>query len=83
MLSRNFPLRMDIIHGILFAKKRRSVAQSKTYSRLEFCKEVGVGVIWEELLTTSKLLCSTHLKIKGIWSLKALKLSILERTLIL
>ena len=40
---------------------------------LEFCEDVEVGVILEELLTTSKLLCSTYLKIKGICSLKALK----------
>ena len=32
-------------------------------------------MIWEEILTTSKLLCSTYLKIKGICSLKALKLN--------
>ena len=40
---------------------------------LEFSEDVGVGAIWEELLTTSKLLCSTYLMIKGICSLKALK----------
>ena len=34
---------------------------------LEF-SEVGRGVIWEELLTTS-FLCSTYLKIKGIYIL--------------
>ena len=34
---------------------------------LEFSEEVRVGEIWEELLTTSKLLCSTylHVHIKG------------------
>ena len=40
---------------------------------IQFSEDVGVGVIWEELLTTSKLLCSTYLKIRGICSLKALK----------
>ena len=38
------------------------------------------GEIWEELLTTSKLLCSTYLKIKGIYSLKALKFKCLKYT---
>ena len=33
-------------------------------------KDVGVGGIWEELLTTSKLLCSTYLKIKEICWMK-------------
>ena len=47
---------------------------------LEFCEDVGVGVIWEELLTTSKLLCSTHLNINGIWLLKALKSKRLKYT---
>ena len=42
---------------------------------LEFCEDIWVGVIWEEILTTSKLLCSTYIKIKGICSLKALKLN--------
>ena len=46
---------------------------------LEFCEDVGVGVIWEEL-TTSKLLSSTYLKIKGICSLKALKIKRLRYT---
>ena len=40
---------------------------------LEFSEDVGVGAIWEELLTTSKHLCSTYLKIKGVCSLKTLK----------
>ena len=40
---------------------------------LEFCEGTGVGVVWEELPTTSLLLCSTYLKIKGISSLKVLK----------
>ena len=34
----------------------------ETEISLEFPEEVGVGAIWEELLTTSKLLCSTYLK---------------------
>ena len=33
---------------------------------LKFHEDMEVGGIWEELLTTSKLLCSTYLKIKGI-----------------
>ena len=37
-------------------------------------KMQGVGAIWEELLTKSKLLCSTYLKIKGVCSLKAINL---------
>ena len=37
-------------------------------------------MIWEELLTTSKHLYSTHLKIKGICSLKALKFKCLKYT---
>ena len=45
-----------------------------------FCEGIGVGVIWEELLTISKLLFSTYLKIKGICSLKALKLKRLKYT---
>ena len=47
---------------------------------LEFSEDVGVGEIWEELLTTSKLLCSTYLNIKGICSLKALKFKRLKYT---
>ena len=39
------------------------------------------GMIWEELLTTSKFLCSTHLDIKGICSLEVIKFKCLERTL--
>ena len=46
----------------------------------EFCEDVGVGVVGEELLTTSKLLCSTYLKIKGICSMKALKFKYLMYT---
>ena len=37
-----------------------------------FCEDVGVGVIWEKLLTTSELLCI------GICSLKALKFKCLK-----
>ena len=37
-------------------------------------------MIGAELLTTSKHLCSTHLKIKGICSLKALKYKHLQCT---
>ena len=37
---------------------------------LEFSEEVGVGAIWEDLLTTSKLLCSTYLHIRGLKALK-------------
>ena len=45
-------------------------------------EEVGEGVIWEVLLSESKVLCSTYIKIKGICSLKALKhKSILGRAL--
>ena len=39
---------------------------------LEFSEDVGVGAIWEELLTTLKL-CFTYLKVKGVCLLKALK----------
>ena len=45
---------------------------------LEFCKDIGMGVVWEELLTTSKILWSTYLKIKGICSLNALKFKCLK-----
>ena len=38
---------------------------------LELSEEVGVGAIWEELLTTSRLLCSTYLHINGVFLLKA------------
>ena len=47
---------------------------------LESSEDVGVGMIWEELLTTAKHLYSTHLKIKGICSLKALKFERLKYT---
>ena len=57
----------------MFTKRRSEIS-------LEFCEDVGVGEIWEELLTTSKLLCSTYLKIKGIWSPKALKFKYLKYT---
>ena len=40
---------------------------------LEFCEDEGVGMMWEELLPTSKLPYSTYLKIKEICSLKARK----------
>ena len=46
---------------------------------LESSEDVGVR-FWEELITTSKHLCSTHLKIKGVCSLKALKFKHLEYT---
>ena len=39
-----------------------------------------MGEIWEELLITLKLLCSTYLKIKGICLLKALKFKRLKYT---
>ena len=38
------------------------------------------GAIWVELLTTSKLLSSTYVKIKGICYLKALKFKCLKYT---
>ena len=59
-----------------------SLTQTWSFSQfsLELCEDVGVGEIWEELLTTSKLLCSTYLKIKGICSLKALKFKHLKYT---
>ena len=47
---------------------------------LELSEDVEVGMIWGELLTTSKHLCSTHLKIKGICSLKGLKFKRLQYT---
>ena len=47
---------------------------------IELSEDVGVGMIREELLTTSKHLCSTHLKIKAICSLKALKFECLKCT---
>ena len=47
---------------------------------LEFCEDVGVGVIWEELLTTSKLPCSTFSKIKGMCLLKSLIVKCLKYT---
>ena len=53
-----------------------SLSRQATEVSLEFCEDVGVDEIWEELLTTSKLLCSTYLKIKGISSLKALALEV-------
>ena len=49
----------------------KSITCTKIF--LEFSEDVGVGIIWEELQTSSKDLCSTYLKIKGICSLKALK----------
>ena len=39
-----------------------------------------MSVILEGLLTTSKLLCSTYLKIKGICLLKVLKFKCLKYT---
>ena len=61
-------------------------SELKTFTTSEvsleyYCEDARVGVIWEEPLTTSKLLCSTYLKIKGICSLKALKFKCLRRTL--
>ena len=41
---------------------------------LGFSEDVGEGEIWEELLTTSKLLCSTCLKVNGVCSPKAVEL---------
>ena len=46
----------------------------------ELCEDVGVGVTWEELLTTLKHLCSTYLRFKGICSLKALEFDCLKYT---
>ena len=45
-----------------------------------FWRRRGGCNFWEELTTTSKHLCSTHLKIKGVCSRKALKLKHLKYT---
>ena len=59
---------------------KNSILSCITEFSLEFREDVAVGVIWEELLTTSKFLCSTYSKIKGICSLKALKFKCLKYT---
>ena len=63
-------------------KNNRKSKEIQAYSELslEICEDIGVGEIWEELITTSKLLCSTYLQIKGICSLKALKCKCLKYT---
>ena len=63
----------DWSHIPLYVHIKKFSFRLESEFSLEFCKDTGVGMIWGELLTTSKLLCSTYLKIKDICLLKALK----------
>ena len=58
---------IEIFHGIILR------LQYAEFS-LEFCKDIGVGEIWEELLTISKHLCSTYLKTMYTYVLQELQL---------